>query len=154
MTDFNFILDHLATGRGIDSPADVEQLVAAGVTHVINCIDDHDDASVLASHPTLAYLWNPTADDGHPKPVEWFAKGIAFAIPALAASPGVALSPRPRVYAHCAGGINRGPSMTYAIMLALGFAYDLAEQLIRARRPQVLLAYKNDAVAAISALGY
>lgn len=153
MVEFNFVLDHLATGSGITTTGDVDALVAAGVTHILNCRDEFDDAPLLAGR-ALTYCWNGAPDDGQPKPTDWFAKSIAFAVPALAAFPGTAQNARPRVFAHCAGGLNRGPSTTYAIMLALGFPYDTAEQLIRKVRPQVLLAYKADAVKAISVLGY
>lgn len=156
--DYNFVLDHLATGAGINAAQDVQELTAAGVTHVIDCRAEQDDAPLFTGSPQISYLWNPTADDGQPKDVPWFAKGVAFALPALCWLPPdttpIAPPPHPRVYCHCAAGINRGPSMTFAIMLALGFRPDLAEQLIRAVRPQVGLAYKGDAIKAITALGY
>lgn len=158
MSDYNFVLDHLATGAAINAPADVDQLVAAGITHVINCRAEFDDGPLFVNHPGIAYLWNPTQDDGQPKSVEWFQKSLAFAIPALAVVPSlpVASPPvmHPRVYAHCAAGVNRGPSTAYAIMIALGWPYDLAEQRMRQVRPQVGLAYKGDAQTALTAMGY
>lgn len=51
-------------------------------------------------------------------------------------------------------GINRGPSMCYAVLLAQGLDVNTAENLIRARRPQVGLAYKQDAIRAVKELGY
>lgn len=154
--DFSFITDHVATGAGISSPADVEALVAAGVTHVIDCRDDFDDAELLTAHPALAYLWNGTPDDGAKKEPEWFQKSLTFALPALAEPPTLCspIAMRPRVYAHCAAGINRGPSTAFAILLALDWPYDLAEQRVRQVRPQVGLRYKDDAIAAVGALGY
>lgn len=145
MSDFTFVTPRLATGAAISSPGDVADLVAAGVTACIDCRSEFDDAPLLA--PSMAYLWNGTADDGTPKPPAWFAMGLTFALPLLA-------QPHQKVYAHCAGGINRGPSMAMAIMMALGWTPGGAEAAIRAARPQVGLRYKDDAVAAITALGF
>ena len=146
MTDCTYVTARLATGAAITGPADAAALAAAGLTAVIDCRDDLDDAPYLAG-AGLTYLWNPTADDGQPKPASWFAASLAFALPLLA-------QPGQRVYAHCAAGINRGPSTAYAIMLALGWDPAAAEALIRAARPQVGLAYAADARAAIPLLGY
>jgi Fe-S cluster assembly protein SufB len=55
---------------------------------------------------------------------------------------------------NCAAGINRGPSTAYSLMRALGWPAADAEAAIRAARPQVGLAYKGDADAAVAALGY
>lgn len=154
--DFSVVTAHVATGAAVSSEADVEALVAAGITHVIDCREEFDDAPLLASHPALSYLWNGTPDDGATKPPEWFQKSLAFALPALAATP-VVQSPipvRPVVYAHCAAGMNRGPSTAYAILLALNFAPNAAETAIRAVRPQVELRYKQDAINALKEMGF
>ena len=147
MADFTFITTRLATGAAISSPDDVQQLIAAGVTHVVDCRAEFDDGQLLASSG-LSYLWNGTQDDGvHPKPPDWFGRSLAFALPAICVTGA-------KVYAHCAAGVNRGPSTAYAIMRALGWAAAPAEAQIRAARPQVGLAYAADADAAIEALGY
>lgn len=147
MSDFNFVISRLATGAAISSPDDVGQLVSAGITHVIDCRAEFDDGLLLASSG-MNYLYAPQQDDGqHPKPVSWFAAGIGFALPALA-------QPKSKVYAHCAAGVNRGPSMCAAILMALGFPESAASSIIRAARPQVQLAYIDDATAAVAALGY
>jgi protein-tyrosine phosphatase len=102
---------------------------------------------VFAGLPTVQLLWNPTADDGQPKPASWFATSLAFALPALA-------QPKNRVYTHCSAGVNRGPSTCYAIMLASGFTAKDADAIIRAARPVVNIAYEADADSAVAALGY
>lgn len=149
MTDFSFVTARLATGAAVSVPDDVAQLAAAGVTHVIDCRDDFSDGALLAAHPEITYLWNGVPDDGNPATHgdAWFGRSLAFALPALA-------QPHARVYAHCAAGVNRGPSTAFAIMLALGFTAAAAEQVIRAARPQVGLAYKDEAVASATSLGY
>ena len=147
MADFDFITARLATGAAISSVADVQQLVAAGITHIIDCRAEFDDAPLLSSQPSMLYVWDGTEDDGQPKPPGWFAKAFAVALPALAAS-------HYKVYCHCAAGINRGPSMAYAIMRALGWTMTDAEAMIRSARPQVGLRYKADADQAVHILGY
>ena len=146
MIDFTFITARLATGGGISSESDVQALKNAGVTAIIDCRIEFDDQHLLASSG-LAYLWNGTADDGAVKPPEWFARSLTFALPLLA-------QPRHRIYAHCAAGINRGPSISSAIMMAWGLQPDVTEKMIRQARPQVGLAYFHDAIAAVKALGY
>lgn len=146
MADFTMITPRLATGAAIASADDVAQLMAAGITAVVDCRAEFDDGPLLASSG-LAYLWDGTADDGKAKPPAWFAPALAFALPLLA-------QPRQVVYLHCAAGRNRGPSMCYAVMLALGWLAGAAEAQIRAARPQVGLAYMADARGAVVALGY
>jgi dual specificity phosphatase 3 len=148
MADFSFVTARLATGAAVSSPDDVTALTDAGVTHVIDCRAEFDDGPLFAGVPGVQYLWNPTPDDGqHPKPLEWFTGSLEFALPAL-------IQPRARVYAHCAAGVNRGPSTAYAIMRALGWTASAARAAITAARPQAQIAYADDADRAIAMLGY
>lgn len=148
MADFSFITERLATGAAVNSADDVAQLQAAGINAVIDCRAEFDDGPLFAGVAGMAYLWAPQNDDGqHPKPVSWFQAGISFALPLLA-------QPGRRVYAHCAAGVNRGPSMASAILMALGFTEAQARSMIVTARPQVGLAYIDDAAAAVVALGY
>ena len=146
---WNFILPRLATGGQIGTPADVQELVKAGITAVINCNRGEDDAKLLSSLPGVAYLNNPTDDDGQPKPVTWFQASLEFALPILA-------RPNQRVYAHCAAGVNRGPSTCFAIMRALGFGSLAANGEIVFHRPVCAagIRYADDADKAVKALGY
>ncbi len=145
---FDFVTLRLATGGGITTAEDVRSLKAAGITHVIDCRYDVDDADLL-SGSGLEYLYNPTADDGEPKPAEWFRRSLAFALPALAL-------PRRKVYAHCEKGINRGPSTAASILMALGYTREEAWiQIVRHRKRDVIgLRYIGDAEMAVKELGY
>lgn len=148
MVDFSFITERLATGAAINDANDVGTLVSAGITHIINCRTDFDDSGLFAYHPQIIYLWDGTDDDGqHPKPAEWFNRGIVFALQAL-------VMPKTKVYAHCAAGVNRGPSLAYAVLRSLGLSASASEGMIRSARPQVGLAYKEDAELALKQLGY
>ncbi len=151
MVDYSRITERIFTGAAISSQQDVNTLVAAGVTHIIDAREEYDDASIImANHPAIVYCWDPTKDDGqHPKPVEWFAKALDLAMPALA-------QPGRIVYAHCAAGVNRGPSLTYTIMRAQGFSHLGALAIIRLKRPitMVGIAYSDDADLALQQLGW
>ena len=149
MADFNFVTGRLATGAMIAGPADVIQLAAAGITAVIDCQAEADDATLFASNPAIAYLFNGTSDDGQPKSVDWFRKSLNFALSALA-------RPNVKVYAHCAQGVNRGPSTAYAIMRALVWSEIDALARIHVARPATMngIRYAKDADLAVYKLGY
>lgn len=150
MADFNFITRRLATGAALVNEADVLALTQAGITHVIDCAIELEDTDgrLLASHsPGFIYLPNGVADDGQPKAAEWFGRSIDFALRALTINDS-------KLLCHCHGGFNRGPSTAYAVLLAMGIQPTLAEQMIRLVRPQVGLAYKVDAEAAVTLLKY
>jgi protein-tyrosine phosphatase len=154
MADFSFVNPSLAVGAAINTPSDLDQILDAGITAIIDCQIERDDSSLLTGRTTnagqpIAYLWDPTADDGQPKPTSWFAAGINFAAKQLATpgSPAILL-------VHCAAGVNRSPSLAFAILRSQGLSPAAAELAIRTARPQVGLAYKADADRAIAILGY
>jgi protein-tyrosine phosphatase len=140
--DCTWVTKRVATGAALHGPWDAHELAAMGVTHVVDLRQELDDAPFFAGTP-VAYLWNPAADDGTPKPDSWWNASLAFCLPALAQA-------HTKVYAHCSAGVNRGPSTAYAILRAEGFGRLLAERLIRQVRPQVHLAYKDGADAYVA----
>ena len=142
--DFDFITDRIATGAALQGPQDVQTLIAAGVTHVVDARAEYNDGPLFASSG-VGYLWNPTDDDGTTKLPAYFAPAITFAMGALS-------QPINKVYLHCAAGVNRGPSNALAVMLAQGWDFDLAVSLMHTKRPVVNIAYRNDALAAVKAL--
>jgi len=145
--DYNFITPSLGTGGGIATAQDVEKLINAGVTHIIDCRIEFDDNDLLVQNSRIMhYLWNPVSDNGLPKPPSWFKGSLDFAMPALK-------DHTCKVYAHCSAGVNRGPSTAYFLLRALGNSPAHAEQMIREARPQVGLRYKADADRAITILG-
>lgn len=152
VTDVSFITERLATGGAVDTVADVKTVVAAGIDTLIDCRAEFAQAADFGAYlagawPQLTYCSCPTVDDGMPKDAAWFAPGIAAALTALE-------RPQSRVLAYCSLGINRGPSMAYAILRALGYAGDDAFDLLIAKRPLVGVAYRADADAAVARLGY
>ena len=160
--NFNFITDRLATGGGPVTPDDIQYLIDCGITHIIDCRVAQDPINPDPSL-NLKTLYNPTEDDGQPKPVGWFFKSLDFALPALIESvtPTKPLLARirqiNRIYAHCDAGINRGPSTAYAILRAwTGMSSGDAKALIILHRPQdaVGLRYAPDADLALQQLGF
>ncbi len=145
--DFTFVTNRVATGGGIFTTADVDQLVMAGINVVVDCRAEFDDSVLLGQNPNITYLWNGVVDDGKPKPVSWFAKTLDAVMPLLGQR-------GRKVLCHCAAGFNRGPSMAMAVLMAQGIKPVEAEAMIRWNRPLVGLAYKKDAIAAVSSLGW
>ena len=86
----------------------------------------------------VEYLHLGIDDAGQRVPEEWFEEGVAFAREAVEAG-GVVL-------AHCHMGINRGPSMGFAILLDLGWEAREALDAIHAARPIAFAAYADDAL--------
>jgi hypothetical protein len=139
LSDFSIVTPRLTTGAALTNTDDVAALAAVGVTHVIDCRYDFDDAPLFAAHPDMVYLWNGTSDDGTQKPDSWFQTSLDFAVQALS-------KPHAMLHAHCAAGVNRGPSTTYLILRGLsGIAPELADKIIRDARPQVGLLYAQQA---------
>ena len=77
-------------------------------------------------------------DLGQEVPPEWFDVGVGYAVDAIAAG-GVVL-------VHCHMGINRGPSLGYAVLLGLGWSPLDALDAIRAARPISFIAYADYAL--------
>ena len=143
--DFDFATDRVATGADLpfDDTDALDRLagwVAAGITHVIdNRIEANDESFVAAHAPGLAYLHNPTDDAGQRMSDAWFDRGVAFALDALG-------QPGTKVLSHCHMGINRGPSLAYAILLATGTDPVDALDTLRTNRPVANVWYAEDAL--------
>jgi 8-oxo-dGTP pyrophosphatase MutT (NUDIX family) len=139
------ITDRVWTGgdRGNTSPLVwMLQLDQAGITHVLDCRPQggHDQAYAQRMTPDIDYLIAGQNDDGQTMPDSWFSTGVDFAVDALT-------DPDAVVLAHCHMGINRGPSMALAILLAAtGMTPDEAVTAITNARPIAELGYAQDAV--------
>lgn len=139
--DHQWVTPRIAVGSAVASPEHVSAVVSAGITHVLDC-RLRDDGAMLFVDTAVRHLHNGTADDGRPKPVEWFHKGIGFVLTSLAL-------PNARVLIHCAMGLSRAPSMTYAVLRALGHSEDDATSMLKKARPIAGVSYRNDAERAI-----
>lgn len=130
MADYNFITPRVAVGGGIWTRDNLEELIRAGVTHIINAQAEFDERTLLngnADEPDI--LWLATEDDFEPKPFDYFSRGVDFAQNALA-------EPESRLLVHCASGVHRAPMLALAILRVQGFGRREALRMVRARRPE------------------
>jgi 8-oxo-dGTP pyrophosphatase MutT (NUDIX family) len=137
------VTEQLWTGgdRGRTTPATwLAQLQHAGITAVIDCRPHGraDQEWARAHTPDIEYLLIGQPDNGQQMPDEWFADGVDFALRALK-------DPAARVLIHCELGINRGPSMAFAVLLAQGFTPEQARSQIVAARPIARIRYADQA---------
>jgi protein-tyrosine phosphatase len=145
MANLDFITPHLATGGDLPEPtgaalADLRAWEELGITHVVDNRMEWDDSRFVARHaPEIRYLHNGVDDNGEPLPDEWFDTGVGFVLAALA-------DPDTKVLVHCHMGINRGPSLAYASLLALGWDPIEAMEAIRSVRPIAAVGYAEDAL--------
>jgi protein-tyrosine phosphatase len=141
----NFVTERLAVG-GDCSVDDVAlattqaiDLVAAGITHVLDVRLELDDAELWSLVPEVTYRWAGIDDVGQRIPAEWFDDVVGWCLDALR-------DPDAKVLTHCHMGINRGPSAGYAVLLGLGYDPVEAIALIRASRPIANVWYAEDAL--------
>jgi dual specificity phosphatase 3 len=141
----SFVTPYLAVGGDLDTTAEdvavgqLGELGDAGISHVIDVrVEWSDEEWVRGRRADLEYLHLGIDDAGQRVPDEWFDAGVRFALEAIE-SGGVVL-------AHCHMGINRGPSMGFAILLALGWDTVEALDAIHAARPIAFIAYAEDAL--------
>jgi dual specificity phosphatase 3 len=141
----SFVTPYLAVGGDLDTATQdvavgqLDELKRAGISHVIDVrVEWNDEHWVRDRHADVDYLHLGIDDAGQRVPDAWFDEGVAFAREAVE-SGGVVL-------AHCHMGINRGPSMGFAILLAFGWDAREALDAIHAARPIAFVAYAEDAL--------
>lgn len=117
----------------------LDALYDAGVRQIVDCRLEWDDREwVLAERPDVDYRWLGVDDAGQTMPDEWFEAGTSAVVEHLEGG-GASL-------VHCHMGINRGPSMGFAVMLRLGWDPVEALDRIVGRRPVAYVDYAEDAV--------
>ena len=158
--DASQITNRIFIGANVTSAQDVADIAALGITHVVDANTDDEivlfgnDVQPPRRHPPYIALYSaPTEDDGATKAPKWFHGPINFAMGALAHA-GYS------ILFHCSDGINRSPSLAYAVMRAQGWTSADALSLIRSSRPQIAQAsyggvrYWPDAETALKVLGW
>jgi dual specificity phosphatase 3 len=117
----------------------LDELIALDVTHVFDARVEWSDESLVRRHaPHIAYHHVGIDDAGQRVPARWFDDVVGRAQAALVDGG--------RVLAHCHMGINRGPSLTVAILLAEGWDVVDAMDAVRSARPIAAMAYAEDAL--------
>jgi dual specificity phosphatase 3 len=118
----------------------LRELAALGVTHVFDVRVEWSDEALVRRHcPAVTYHHVGIDDAGQRVPGAWFDDVVGCAQAALADGG--------RLLSHCHMGINRGPSLGVAILLAEGWDVVEALQAVRAARPIAAMAYAEDALA-------
>jgi protein-tyrosine phosphatase len=141
----HFVTANLLIGGDLDyrsrelAAEQVVELHRAGVTHIIDVrVEWTDEDWVAELLPGLEYFHHGIDDAGQDVPAAWFDAGVRYALDALERG-GVVLT-------HCHMGINRGPSLGFAVLLALGWDAVEALDAIRRARPIAFIAYAEDAL--------
>ena len=105
--EHDWITNRLAVGSAVVTHDDLVRLPFEGITHVLDLRSTREGEALYRSVPIITYLCLPSADDGTPRTLEWVRDGVQFASEAL--------RKRGKVLVHCTAGVNRSPSMAYAI---------------------------------------
>jgi dual specificity phosphatase 3 len=141
-----FPVDNVAVCGDLDTSSDeraagqLAEWTSAGITDIVDARGEWSDQSLVARlAPDVAYHWVGTDDLGRGQSDEWFDAGVDAAMGALT-------DPARKVVVHCHMGVNRGPSMAFAIMLRLGHDPAEALQRIRGARPIAGIIYAHDAL--------
>jgi hypothetical protein len=139
------VTDWLLTGGDLhhhDEVArrDLDGLLGLGVTHILDLRSEWSDEEFVARHaPEVHYRHLGVDDAGQRLPGTWFEAGIELAR-------SVRHQPGARLLAHCHMGINRGPSMAFALLLDDGWDPVEALRAIRTARPVAAVGYAGDAL--------
>ena len=120
----------------------LDEWVDEGITSIVDVRIEWNDASrVKRLHPHLHYIWNGVDDAGGDQANEWFDDVVEEVLSHLEAAGESA-----KVVFHCHMGINRGPSMAFAVLLALGWEPIAALDAIRTVRPIAAAIYADSAL--------
>jgi protein-tyrosine phosphatase len=127
----------------LEAEAQLKSWVDAGITDVVDVRGEwSDEEFVTERFPQIGYHYLGTHDDGTNQDLAWFQAGLAAMETALA-------KPTAKLLVHCHMGINRGPSMAFAMLLAKGYEPIPALDAIRNARPIAGIIYAQDALAAV-----
>ena len=132
--NLHFVTPTLAIGGDVDAYDDdlagmqIADLEAHGITHVVEVRMEWNDTETFAAVlPHISYLHHGMDDAGQAGPASWFERAIRWI---------EAAGPEAIVLTHCHMGINRGPSLGFAVLLAQGWDPVEAIAAIRSARPQ------------------
>jgi hypothetical protein len=140
----DYVADRLAVGGDVDlfhaerARRQVAELLDRGVSHVVDCRIEWDDTELWAG-TGVQYLHVPIDDAGQQVPPEWFEDTVGRVLRMLE-------DPDALVLTHCHMGVNRGPSLGYAVLLGLGWDPVDALAAIRKARPVAFAFYAEDAL--------
>ena len=142
--NLHFVTPQLAIGGDISAFDDelagrqFAEICELGITHIIDVRLEWSDLDTFAERaPEIGYLHHGMDDALQAVPLEWFERAVSWIESA---------GPDAVVLTHCHMGINRGPSLGFAILLALDWDPVEAIAAIRTARPQANVWYAADAL--------
>ncbi len=145
--NLHFVTAQLAMGGDLSAydhelaALQVTEICQLGITHVVDVRIEWSDAQTFADRaPHVQYLHHGMDDAGQAVPPEWFEHAVSWIERAWAHDPEAV------VLTHCHMGINRGPSLAFAVLLALGWDPVEAISAIRAARRQANVWYAADSL--------
>ncbi len=139
-----FVADRLLVGGDLDlfdnekAVRQRDELLQAGVTHVVDCRIEWDDAAAWRG-TGATYTRAPIDDAGQRVPAAWFEAEVGRIL-------GWLEDPDAVVLTHCHMGVNRGPSLGFAVLLGLGLEPVEALRSLQEARPVASAYYAEDAV--------
>ncbi|CAB4789839.1 MAG: hypothetical protein F2873_06815 [Actinobacteria bacterium] len=120
--------------------AQLQAWVDAGITDIIDVRGEcSDERFVALNAPHVRYHWFGTHDEGYEQPDAWFEQGVQAADELLA-------DPTRKVMVHCHMGVNRGPTMGFAILVSQWHDPIEVLEAIRAARPIAGILYAEHAI--------
>ncbi len=147
LANLHFVTSQLAIGGDLSSEdqglsrLQRAEICELGITHVVDTrMEWSDEEAVAKSAPHVRYLHHGMDDAGQRVPHEWFEEAVAWVEAAYEENTDAI------VLTHCHMGINRGPSLGFAVLLAQGWNPVEAISAIRATRPQANVWYAADAL--------
>ena len=147
LANLHFVTSQLAVGGDLSSEDEglsrlqLAEISELGITHVVDTRFEWSDEQAVAEHAShVQYLHHGMDDAGQRVPHEWFEEAVSWIEAAYEQDPDAV------VLTHCHMGINRGPSLGFAVLLAQGWDPVEAIAAIRAARPQANVWYAADAL--------
>ena len=147
LANLHFVTSQLAVGGDLSSEDEglsrlqLAEISELGITHVVDTRFEWSDEQAVAEHAShVQYLHHGMDDAGQQVPHEWFEEAVSWIEAAYEQDPDAV------VLTHCHMGINRGPSLGFAVLLAQGWDPVEAISAIRAARPQANVWYAADAL--------
>jgi dual specificity phosphatase 3 len=145
LANISFVTPRLAIGGDLHwdegiAVRQLEEMRALGVTHLVDLrIEWTDEELVARRAPEITYVHLGIDDAGQQIPADWFDVAVGHVLAAHD-------DPDAIVVTHCHMGINRGPSLGFASMLATGWDAINALECIRRARPIAYVAYAESAL--------
>jgi len=118
-----FVSERLAFGSAIKTKTHVKQLLALGITHVINLRWSENNAKVRK----FEHVWLPFHDDKKPRPRWFYKRTLKFYRKAMK-------RPDAKLFVMCHHGLCRSASLTYFFLRSLGKSPHKAERRVRNAR--------------------